>query len=288
MSGLRERRAVKRSGRAPGRRRISVAVALQARLDRECLLALLRSQPDLRVAGSAATLAETLTLCLERRPRVLLLSTLLDGPPEAPTPAVIRLAVPEIRIVAIAPHGADRCALLNPPDSLAGGNGSFPDEHLNCIQSALAHGAVRAVDRDASPEDLFTAIRAAASGPAWAAADVPANHSPANHLTEREGRVAQLVGQGGSNKEIAVALRISELTVKKHIGHLLDKLGLHDRLQLGLFVARHPLSFREETLPSASPKPPRLGRGLACLLALLEPLADFVSTIGAAVSGSGA
>jgi DNA-binding NarL/FixJ family response regulator len=246
MSGFRERRRGERGGHAPGRRRISVAVALQAHLDREGLLALLGSQPDLRAVGGAADLPGALALCLARRPRVLLLSTLLGGPPDAPTPAVIRLAVPETRIVAIAPHGADRCALLNPTASPAGDGGQrLRDEHGTCIEFALAYGAVRAVNRDASPEDLFRAIRAAAGGPPWAAADVPLNHPAANHLTQQEGRVAWLVGQGGSNKEIAAALRISGLTVKKHIGHVLDKLGLHDRLQLGLLVARHPLSFRE-------------------------------------------
>jgi DNA-binding NarL/FixJ family response regulator len=248
MSALSERRRARsRFGRPPGRHRISVAVALPVCLDREGLLAVLRTQPDLRVLGGAGTLPETLTLCLARRPRVLLLSTLLSDPREVPASAVIRLAAPETRIVAIAPHGADRCALLNPSDSITGEDGRrFPVEHQTCVEFALAHGAVLAVSRDAAPADLFAAVRAAADGPPWAANGLLPNHSPAKLLTRQESRVARLVGEGGSNKEIAVALRISELTVKKHIGHVLHKLGLHDRLQLGLCVARHPLAFREE------------------------------------------
>lgn len=247
MPGPSHRRTGRRSARSAGHRRISVVVAVQACLDRESLLAMLRTQPDLQVVGGAGTLTETLELCLARRPLVLLLSTLLSDPREVPASAVIRLAVPETRIVAIAPHGADRCVLLNPIDSIAGdGRRRFPAEHHTCADFALEHGAVRAVSRDATPEDLFGAVRAAAEGPPWAANGLLPNHSPARLLTHQESRVARLVGQGDSNKEIAVALRISELTVKKHIGHVLHKLGLHDRLQLGLCVARHPLAFREE------------------------------------------
>ena len=248
-----QRRAARRCARPSDGRSISVVIAVQARLDRESLLAMLRTQPDLRVLGTAGALPETLALCLARRPQVVLLSTLLSDPREVPVEAVIRLAVPETRIVAMAPHDADRCALLNPADSTAGDGGRrFPDEHETCVELALAHGAVRAVSRDASPADLFAAVRAAADGPPWAPNGMRLNHS-ANLLTPQESCVARLVGQADSNKEIATALRISELTVKKHIGHVLHKLGLHDRLQLGLCVARHPLVFREdERLPHRS------------------------------------
>lgn len=251
MSRLQERvRAPEGRGHAPSRRRIGVLVSMEARLDRESLLAVLRTQSDLQVLGCAGTLPETLALCLERRPRVLLLSTLLSDPREVPAAAVIRLAAPQTRIVALAPHGADRCSLLNPPEAVAGAGGSrLPSEHHTCLELALAHGAVRAVNRDVSPAELFDAIRAAADGPPWVADAAPRGRPPLNLLTLQEGRVARLVGQGDSNKEIAAALRISELTVKKHIGHVLHKLGLHDRLQLGLCVARHPLSFQEDGAP---------------------------------------
>jgi DNA-binding NarL/FixJ family response regulator len=62
-------------------------------------------------------------------------------------------------------------------------------------------------------------------------------------LSTRERRVAILIGQGASNKEIAESLGISELTVKKHVTNILRKLELHDRLQLGLCVARRPELF---------------------------------------------
>ena len=63
-------------------------------------------------------------------------------------------------------------------------------------------------------------------------------------LSERELDVAVLIAEGRSNKEIAHALGISVPTVKKHVGRLLEKLGLHDRLQVGLFLARNPVTLR--------------------------------------------
>jgi len=63
-------------------------------------------------------------------------------------------------------------------------------------------------------------------------------------LSSRELEVAELISAGRSNKEISSALKISEPTVKKHVGHILEKLGLQDRLQVGLYVARNPLVLK--------------------------------------------
>jgi len=63
-------------------------------------------------------------------------------------------------------------------------------------------------------------------------------------LSERELDVAMLIAEGRSNKEIAHELGIGVPTVKKHVGGLLEKLGLHDRLQVGLFLARNPVTLR--------------------------------------------
>jgi two-component system nitrate/nitrite response regulator NarL len=49
-----------------------------------------------------------------------------------------------------------------------------------------------------------------------------------------------MIANGRSNKEIAGALQISDRTVKKHVSHILRKLHLQSRLQLGVFVALHP------------------------------------------------
>lgn len=68
---------------------------------------------------------------------------------------------------------------------------------------------------------------------------VPARDEPiwAARLTEREREVAQAVAAGASNKEVARQLGITERTVKGHVGAILEKLGLRDRLQLALAVS---------------------------------------------------
>lgn len=67
----------------------------------------------------------------------------------------------------------------------------------------------------------------------------PPPDSPLDCLTPRERAVADLIAAGGWNKEIACRLTITEATVKAHLTAIFRKLGVTDRLQLGLFLARH-------------------------------------------------
>jgi two-component system nitrate/nitrite response regulator NarL len=64
----------------------------------------------------------------------------------------------------------------------------------------------------------------------------PEDEAWAEHLTEREKQVAQTLAKGASNKEIARILGITERTVKAHVGAVLEKLQVRDRLQLSLIV----------------------------------------------------
>ena len=106
--------------------------------------------------------------------------------------------------------------------------------------------------RSADPEDLFRALRAVARGQAWYDPTTAfgmllttsrENARPGGRrlFSDRETQVAALISEGQSNKEISTSLGISAPTVKKHVGHILEKLGLADRLQAGLFLARNPL-----------------------------------------------
>ncbi len=72
-----------------------------------------------------------------------------------------------------------------------------------------------------------------------AAAEAPSQDSPFDCLTPRERAVASLIADGAWNKEIAGRLNITEATVKAHLTAIFRKLGVTDRLQLGLFLARH-------------------------------------------------
>ncbi|WP_405107669.1 response regulator transcription factor [Micromonospora sp. NBC_01405] len=115
------------------------------------------------------------------------------------------------------------------------------------VVGALRAGASGFLAKDVPAEDLVTAIRTVAAGEAVVAprilkrlldrfADVlpdPAAAPPKalNALTEREREVLVQVARGLSNAEIARALSVSETTIKTHVGHVLTKLGLRDRVQ---------------------------------------------------------
>jgi DNA-binding NarL/FixJ family response regulator len=79
-------------------------------------------------------------------------------------------------------------------------------------------------------------LQATARLPLPAPAGAPAADDWAAALTERERQVATAVAAGASNKEVARQFDITERTVKAHVGAILDKLGVRDRLQLSLVV----------------------------------------------------
>ena len=118
--------------------------------------------------------------------------------------------------------------------------------------SALKAGAAGFLLKDAGPEQLIEAIRAVSSGDAVVAPSTTrrlidrfVQHIPDEEaqkdtaldtLTARESEVLKLVARGMSNGEIAGRLYVSEATVKTHVGRILSKLGLRDRVQAVVFA----------------------------------------------------
>ena len=113
------------------------------------------------------------------------------------------------------------------------------------VFDALTAGASGFLLKDVPPEDLVKAIRVTAAGDAMLAPSITrrlieqfARQRPVAPgtdrlagLTERELEVLRLMARGLSNAEIAGRLSLGESTVKTHVGHILDKLGLRDRVQ---------------------------------------------------------
>lgn len=233
----------------------SILVADGAAIDRAAIAALLRAESDFTVAGEAGTTHEVIELCRRSKPDVLLLTLTLPSPVGESPFAEIRAALPELKIVAMSERGWSECMVLNPPLPAStrreSARPAFCATGHDCLQIAAAHGAEGTVRRSADPRTLFATIRAVAAGRSAYEPGTLANlGSPDGEapLSPRLIEVSHLLADGRSNKEIATALDISEPTVKKHVTRLLERLGLEDRLQAGLFIARHPLLFSQRAV----------------------------------------
>ena len=102
------------------------------------------------------------------------------------------------------------------------------------ILGAIEAGAVGYLLKDAPPEELVAAVRSTARGDATMSPVVrerleTRDRTPRSSLTPRELEVLQLVAAGSSNREIGTELMLSEATVKSHLVHTHDKLGVRSR-----------------------------------------------------------
>jgi DNA-binding NarL/FixJ family response regulator len=181
---------------------------------------ILEAQPDLRVVAEAADGVEAVELATRHRPDVVLMD----------------IRMPRMDGVEATRRLAGHRVLILTTFNL--------DEY---VVEALRAGASGFLLKDAPPEELVRAVRVVAAGDALLSPAVtrtlldrvvqrlPA--APATlpavlgDLTERELDVLRLVARGLSNSEIAAHLVVGETTVKTHVSHLLDKLGLRDRVQ---------------------------------------------------------
>jgi DNA-binding NarL/FixJ family response regulator len=236
------------------RLRIRVFVADHQVLDRAGLVGLLRSERAFEIVGESATIEETVRRCRALRPDVLVVTLNLPAQERDAAIPAIRAALPSIRILALSERGAENCLVLNPPARrwLSGMPLGTCPVGIDCLQLAAHQGALATLRRSADPRELFHAIRAVARGePRFDPTTVAGMLAPGTGdrtrvgtrplFSRREGQVAALITEGRSNKEISGLLGIGEPTVKKHVGRILDKLGLEDRLQAGVFLARNPL-----------------------------------------------
>jgi len=123
------------------------------------------------------------------------------------------------------------------------------------VYDALRAGASGFLLKDASPDQMIAGVHAAANGDALIAPSVtrrllaefarrphPADASRAlASLTERERDILLRLGRGMSNAEIAAELFLGEATIKTHVGNVLAKLGLRDRIQAVVYAYENGL-----------------------------------------------
>jgi two-component system, NarL family, nitrate/nitrite response regulator NarL len=127
------------------------------------------------------------------------------------------------------------------------------DDNRESILSWIEAGISGYVTKNSTSSELIQALYTAARGE-WSCSQhivsgvmerlstLAANNRAvapiADVLTSREQQILGLVGQGLSNKRIAIALRISHATAKNHVHHILSKLQLHNRAQVGAYLRR--------------------------------------------------
>ena len=129
---------------------------------------------------------------------------------------------------------------------------SFSDDaHLH---AALRAGASGFLLKEMDGDDLVEAVRGAARGRPQLHPDIarrlmaraPRPDDPLSALTEREREVLKRLGRGLSNKEIALELTLTEMTVKGYVSDIFAKLGVSDRTQAALTAVRYGLVKPEE------------------------------------------
>lgn len=188
---------------------------------------ILTSQPDMEVVGEAGDGEEAVELSAAVRPDIVLMDVRMPRSDGIAATRRIVADTPESRVIILTTYDIDQYAF-----------------------SGLAAGASGFLLKDVLPEDLLTGIRSVASGDAVIAPRVtrklldvfadqlpdelsgrPARPDALASLTDREREVFGGLAAGLTNAEIAASLALADATVKTHVGRILGKLGLRDRVQ---------------------------------------------------------
>jgi DNA-binding NarL/FixJ family response regulator len=136
------------------------------------------------------------------------------------------------------------------------------------VHEAVTAGAAGFALKDSSAEDLHRAVREVAAGNGWIDYTVarplletfgevvppPERRAKLGLLTERELHVLKLLGRGSTNSEIADELCVSTGTVKTHVGSILAKLSLRDRVAAVVFAFEHGLATPGSRLEAVNAK----------------------------------
>ena len=186
----------------------------------------LESFPDLKIVGIAANGEELLLNLTQWAPEVTIMDLLMPGGMDGiEATRKIRARSPQTQVVVLTASG-DEARMIG----------------------VLRAGAIGYVRKDAEPEILLAAVRAAAAGrsvidPAAGDAlqDFARGQEPGSGLTERELEALRNLARCFTNREIAEALFVSEETVKTHISNILGKLGLTHRTQVIVYAIKQNL-----------------------------------------------
>ncbi|MFL1427696.1 MULTISPECIES: response regulator [unclassified Nocardiopsis] len=210
---------------------LRVLLADDEAMMRAGLRAILSSVPGFEVVGEAADGAEAVALAAEHRPDLVLMDVRMPRMNGLEAAEAIAAARPETSVVVLTTFGEDAY-----------------------IERALSCGADGFVLKTGDPHQLVAGLRAVADGGAYLSPEVARrvvdlldDSSPrrtrtararerVDRLTARERQVLELVGQGCSNDEIARRLGIAAGTVKVHVGSILTRLGVGNRVRAAILA----------------------------------------------------
>lgn len=204
------------------------------------LRTLIRGRNELQVVAQETQPEAVVRAARRQRADLALIDLRLGFPGEFGCDLVRRLTeghVPGTRVILRARRGLEDGVNA----ALASGVSGFVLEEASADELIFAIHAVVDGGMFVSPSVLARVVRSAAEmrvEDGWAAQD---------NLTVREIEVIRLVAQGLSNREIAGSLRVAETTVRTHVGHLLTKLDLRNRVEIAAFAYRGQMAPRMRT-----------------------------------------
>ncbi len=200
---------------------IRVLIADDHPVVREGLKALIDRRPDMKVVAEAANGQETVEQVFTHHPDVTLMDLRMPQMDGVEAISAIRERDPAARIIILT---------------------TFDGEED--VYRGLRAGAKAYLLKDAPREELLECIHAVHAGKTWIPPDVAAKLATrvsASDLTPRELEVLQMIVAGKSNKEIGVILHISEGTVKVHVNHILQKMGVGGRTEASIEALKRGL-----------------------------------------------
>jgi len=178
---------------------------------REGIAAMVNAESDMKLVAEASNGQDAIEQFRLHRPDVTLMDLRLPDISGTDVVREIRKVYPQARIVMLTTFGGDVE-----------------------VQHALAAGAFGYMLKDTDFDELISAIREVHAGNKYvpsALAQKLAMHLVGEFLTGREVQILSEVAQGTKNRAIGKRLRISEDTVKAHLGHIFEKLGAKDRTE---------------------------------------------------------
>ena len=222
---------------APEPGTIRVLIADDQRVVREGLSMLVALIDDVQVVGTACDGAEAIRLAEAHRPDVVLMDLRMPGVNGIAATADLRERAPAARVLVLTTY-ADQDAIV--PALQAGARGYLTkDASAEQIETAIR--AVHAGQTHLDPAVQERLVAAVISQPPPAGPAGPGRQPP-DGLTAREVEVLVLVASGLSNTEIAQRLYLSNATVKTHINRIFAKTGARDRAQAVRYAYQHRLA----------------------------------------------